>query len=80
MAAPPPKIPPTVRLISKDGFQFVIDSKAACVSKTIKNMLSSRGSFEETDGTIRLAEISGTVLEKVCQYFYFKLRHANRCV
>ena len=33
----------TVRLISAEGFEFVIDYEAACVSNTIKNMLSSKG-------------------------------------
>ena len=38
----------TVRLISAEGFEFVIDYEAACVSNTIKNMLSSQGSFTES--------------------------------
>jgi hypothetical protein len=33
----------TVKLISAEGFEFVVDYKAACVSATIKNMLSSQG-------------------------------------
>jgi transcription elongation factor B subunit 1 len=33
----------TVKLISAEGFEFVIDYKAACVSNTIRNMLSSQG-------------------------------------
>ena len=33
----------TVRLISAEGFEFVIDYEAACVSNTIKNMLTSQG-------------------------------------
>ncbi len=33
----------TVKLISADGFEFLIDYKAACVSATVKNMLSSQG-------------------------------------
>jgi hypothetical protein len=33
----------TVKLISAEGFEFIIDYKAACVSNTIKNMLSSQG-------------------------------------
>lgn len=30
-----------VRLISAEGHVFVVEAKAACVSKTIANMLSS---------------------------------------
>lgn len=32
-----------MKLISAEGFEFVVDYKAACVSVTIKNMLSSQG-------------------------------------
>jgi hypothetical protein len=32
-----------VKLISSDGFEFVIDRKCAMASGTIKNMLSSPG-------------------------------------
>eukprot|EP00955_Chlamydomonas_euryale_P043917 352749-Chlamydomonas_euryale.AAC.9 len=34
---------PTVKLVSREGFEFVVDYKAACVSNTIRNMLSSQG-------------------------------------
>ena len=133
----------TVKLISAEGFEFIIDYKAACVSNTIRNMLSSQGafaaklssqlgsctgvlsavmaepeqqrqpgavrepdghfrslslaplsrappplntthnkktgSFTETElGEVKFPEISTHVLEKVCQYFYYKLRYQNR--
>lgn len=68
----------TVKLISAEGFEFVVDYKAACVSVTIKNMLSSQGSFTETElGEVRFPEISTPILERVCQYCYHKLRWAN---
>lgn len=67
-----------VKLISSEGFEFVVDHDAACVSNTIKNMLSSQGTFIETEqGEIRFPEISTPVLEVVCKYFYYKLRYAN---
>ncbi len=31
----------TVKLISAEGFEFIVDYQAACVSNTIKNMFSS---------------------------------------
>lgn len=68
----------TVKLVSAEGFEFVIDYKAACVSTTIRNMLSSQGSFTETElGEVKFPEISTPILEKVCQYFYYKLRYQN---
>ena len=35
----------TVKLISAEGFEFVIDKRAAMVSQTIRNMLTSPGIF-----------------------------------
>lgn len=68
----------TVKLVSAEGFEFIIDYKAACVSNTIRNMLSSQGSFTETElGEVKFPEISTPILEKVCQYFYYKLRYQN---
>ena len=34
-----------VRLVSAEGAAFVVDFRAACVSNTIKNMLSSQGAW-----------------------------------
>lgn len=68
----------TVKLVSAEGYEFIVDYKAACVSNTIRNMLSSQGSFTETElGEVKFPEISTPILEKVCQYFYFKLRYQN---
>ncbi|KAJ3680767.1 hypothetical protein LUZ60_015256 [Juncus effusus] len=68
----------TVKLISAEGFEFVIDKKAAMVSKTLKNMLTSPGGFAETQhGEVRFPEISTAILEKICQYFYWSLQYAS---
>eukprot|EP01090_Pellita_catalonica_P001830 TRINITY_DN1155_c0_g1_i1.p1 TRINITY_DN1155_c0_g1~~TRINITY_DN1155_c0_g1_i1.p1 ORF type:complete len:102 (+),score=16.02 TRINITY_DN1155_c0_g1_i1:78-383(+) len=67
-----------VKLISADGHEFIVDRKAAMVSGTIKSMLSGPGSFlEEAQGEINFREISTPILEKVIQYFYYKLRYTN---
>ncbi|PHT46729.1 Transcription elongation factor B polypeptide 1 [Capsicum baccatum] len=68
----------TVKLISAEGFEFIIDKKAAMVSQTIRNMLTSPGSFAETEhGEVTFPEISTTILEKICQYFYWSLQYAS---
>ncbi|XP_078153814.1 BTB/POZ domain-containing protein [Carex rostrata] len=68
----------TVKLISADGFEFVIDKRAAMVSNTLRNMLTSPGSFAETQhGEVRFPEINGAVLEKICQYFYWSLQYSS---
>ncbi|KAF3342103.1 transcription elongation factor B polypeptide 1 [Carex littledalei] len=41
-------------------------------------MLTSPGSFAETQhGEVRFPEISGAVLEKICQYFYWSLQYSS---
>ncbi|KAF5446843.1 hypothetical protein F2P56_032442, partial [Juglans regia] len=68
----------TVKLISAEGFEFVIDKEAAMVSQTIYNMLTSPGSFAETQhGEVTFPEISTTILEKICKYFYWHLQFAS---
>merc|ERR1712046_478285 len=66
-----------VKLISSEGQEFIIEREAAMVSGTIKNMLSSPGMFVESSGEIKFPEINAQVLEKVCQYFHYKLKFTN---
>ena len=43
---------------------------------TIRTMLDGQGNFQEkTSGVIRFADISGAVLERVVQYFFYKVRY-----
>ncbi|KAJ3038923.1 hypothetical protein HK097_002996 [Rhizophlyctis rosea] len=68
----------TVKLISADGFEFVIDRKCAMASGTIKNMLSSPGQFTESvQNEINFRDIKAVILEKVCKYLYYKVRYTN---
>lgn len=65
-----------VKLVSSDGFEFVVDYEAACVSKTLNHMLSAEGYFTESAlGEIKLQGITGRVLEPICCYFYFYLQY-----
>mmetsp|Transcript_15781 Transcript_15781/g.48888 ORF Transcript_15781/g.48888 Transcript_15781/m.48888 type:complete len:109 (-) Transcript_15781:34-360(-) len=64
-----------VKLISAEGHEFYVDRKSANTSGTIKAMLS--GQFTESSGEIKFPEISTPILEKVIQYFYYKLRYTN---
>mmetsp|Transcript_23493 Transcript_23493/g.58814 ORF Transcript_23493/g.58814 Transcript_23493/m.58814 type:complete len:104 (-) Transcript_23493:9-320(-) len=67
-----------VRLVSSDGHEFVVEKKIAMVSGTIKSMLSGPGHFTETQlGVINFKEISTPILEKVIQYFHYKMKHSN---
>nr|AIE89872.1 elongin C [Zea mays] len=67
-----------VKLISAEGFEFVVDKKAAMVSNTLRNMLTSPGGFSETrQGEVRFPEIPTNILEKICQYFYWSLHYSS---
>jgi len=65
-----------IKLVSKDGHEFIVDRKCANSSGTIKAMLE--GSFSETrTGEIKFPEIDTAILEKVIQYFHYKMRYTN---
>uniref|UniRef100_A0A7S1XD39 Elongin-C n=1 Tax=Compsopogon caeruleus TaxID=31354 RepID=A0A7S1XD39_9RHOD len=66
-----------VRLISSDGFEFIIHKEQAMTSNLLKSALES-GFSEAKTGTIPLLEVPGKVLEKICQYFYYKRRY-DKC-
>lgn len=54
---------------------FHVDKRCATVSKTIAAALS--GAFKEAEGEVRLSGISTPILEKVIQYFHYKLKYSN---
>ncbi|THG13633.1 hypothetical protein TEA_024069 [Camellia sinensis var. sinensis] len=54
----------TVKLISAEGFEFVVDKKAAMVSQTIRNMLTSPG-LSLSPPQIRVFQFFRLVPEKI---------------
>ena len=47
----------------------------------VTSQRGAAGNFNATErGRVELNEIPAKVLEKVCQYFYYKLQHQNSCV
>ncbi|ORZ35043.1 BTB/POZ protein [Catenaria anguillulae PL171] len=70
-----------VKLVSADGFEFVLDRRCAMASGTIKAMLSSPARFAESHhNVIEFKDIKAVVLEKVCQYLHYKVRYTNSSV
>ncbi|EKX33873.1 hypothetical protein GUITHDRAFT_81023 [Guillardia theta CCMP2712] len=65
-----------VTLISAEGFEFVIERRCALMSGTIKAMLSATF-MESQENTVTFPEISTPILEKVVEYFYYKVRYAQ---
>ncbi|KAI9305781.1 BTB/POZ protein [Cunninghamella echinulata] len=65
-----------VKLISSDGFEFIIHREAAMRSGTIKNMLSGPVQFRESvENEIPFRDIKGIILEVVCRYLYYKWQY-----
>ncbi|KAM0284525.1 hypothetical protein ACHAQH_001891 [Verticillium albo-atrum] len=68
-----------VTLVSGDGFEFVLLREAVMISPAIKSMLDPRSQFmEAVTGRCVFSEISGIVLEKVCEYFQYWYRYRDR--
>jgi len=67
-----------VKLISSDEHAFYVRRDHALTSGTIKAMLSGPGQFQENEtNEIHFKEIPSHVLQKVCQYFTYKVRYTN---
>ncbi|GAB7338707.1 hypothetical protein MBLNU457_5427t2 [Dothideomycetes sp. NU457] len=67
-----PEPPKFVKLVSSDGFEFIVQRTSACVSGAIKRMLDPKNGFAESKTNVCIFEtINGLVLEKVCEYFYY---------
>ncbi|KAJ2720969.1 elongin C [Coemansia sp. Benny D115] len=74
----------SVRLVSGDGFAFIVSRDVAEQSATIRNMLDMSRSTsqhaaaftEALTNEIKFPEIRGQVLEKVIQYLTYKRRYS----
>ncbi|KAG6436214.1 hypothetical protein SASPL_101099 [Salvia splendens] len=70
----------TVMLISAEGFEFVIERRRLWFLRrsAICSLLQVCRGFSETEhGKVTFPEISTTILEKICQYFYWSLQYAS---
>eukprot|EP00171_Calliarthron_tuberculosum_P019270 IDg19270t1 len=65
-----------LRLISSDGYEFLVEQKYAEISPVIKMMM--KVDFKESrTREIRLPEAEGAVLEILCQYLYHEQRNST---
>ncbi|KAL2870666.1 elongin C [Aspergillus lucknowensis] len=68
-----------VTLVSGDGFEFIIPRSTACVSGTIRRMLDTSSKFSEAlSGRCVFENLSGVVLEKVCEYFCYNEKNKDQ--
>lgn len=68
-----------ITLISHDNYEFHLRRSAATSrSSTLRHMLNPHSRFSESlTSTCRLENISGAVLEKVVEYFYYAEKFAG---
>ncbi|KAJ5239107.1 transcription elongation factor B polypeptide 1 [Penicillium chermesinum] len=67
-----------VTLVSRDGFEFILEREQACVSGTISRMLDPKNGFVEAiTGRCVFENINGVILQLVCEYFLYNHRHRN---
>ncbi|RAL15741.1 elongin C [Aspergillus homomorphus CBS 101889] len=70
---------PFVTLVSGDGFEFVLPRSTACISKTLAMMFDPSSKFSEAlSGRCVLENISGVVLEKVCEYLCYNEKNKTQ--
>ncbi|CAO4368555.1 Protein CBR-ELC-1 [Caenorhabditis briggsae] len=67
-----------VKLVSSDNHEFIIKRELALTSGTIRAMLSGPGVYAENESNVvYFREIPSHVLQKVCQYFAYKVRYTH---
>ncbi|KAH8929527.1 POZ domain-containing protein [Atractiella rhizophila] len=66
-----------VKLVSRDGFEFVVLREAACQSEMIRSSLDNDYDFEEArTGVMKMNEYAN-VVEVLVQYMYYKLYYTK---
>jgi len=67
-----------IKLVSKEGHEFVADRAVCMASGTIRTLITGPGNWKENEGSIpsiEFEEISTKILEQVLRYFYYKARY-----
>ncbi|CAB52743.1 elongin C Elc1 [Schizosaccharomyces pombe] len=67
-----------VRLISGDGFVFILEKEIACLSGTIRAILNEGIFSEAQKNECTFPDIRATLLEKVCEYLHYNYRYKNQ--
>ncbi|OSX62385.1 hypothetical protein POSPLADRAFT_1143092, partial [Postia placenta MAD-698-R-SB12] len=66
-----------VKLVSTDGFSFLVQRKVAMGSGTLRNMLNAESSFAEAVSNTCAINERGIVVEKLCEYLAYKSLYEN---
>jgi len=66
-----------VRMYSAEGHEFTVGLEEANRSGTLLNILKMHTAVEAITHTVRFSTIRTHILEKIAQYFYYKVRYTN---
>ncbi|KAJ3983511.1 BTB/POZ protein [Lentinula detonsa] len=66
-----------VRIISHDGYTFLLRRKVANMSETIKNSLDETGGFAEAETKTYRSQERGIIVQKMIEYMSFKAHYSN---
>lgn len=66
-----------VKLVSSDGYSFLVKRNVAMVSGTLKTMLSADSPFREALANTCTISERAVLVEKVCEYMAFKAQYEN---
>ena len=64
-----------VCLVASDGSKMYVERECAKLSGTIRSMLESAPA--DSMPRFPFTQISGPILERVCQYFYYKRKYKD---
>ncbi|KAF8904956.1 BTB/POZ protein [Mucidula mucida] len=66
-----------VRIISSDGFAFVVKRSIANISGTIRNSLDMESGFAEASAKTYTATDRGLIVQKLIEYMCFKAHYQH---
>ncbi|KAJ4469192.1 hypothetical protein J3R30DRAFT_3304325, partial [Lentinula aciculospora] len=66
-----------VRIISNDGYTFLLKRKVANMGGTIKNSLDETGGFAEAQTRTYRSQERGIIVQKMIEYMSFKAYYSN---
>lgn len=64
-----------VKLVSSDGYSFLVKRNVATISGTLKTMLSTDSTFREALANTCSISERAVLVEKICEYMSFKAQY-----
>lgn len=73
---PAPSGAPTIKLISADNEEFIVERRIAMASGFLRNLLTTDRWAESASGEVAFPSISATALRKCIEYMHYKVKHS----